>query len=212
MAGSRKGKLMNISKKFVNIVSAAAIMVGMTAGIASAQLTDNEDAVLNVTCPSTASVDLTVSGAFELNTTVYQPTYNVSGVDFGIIMDLSCNWSDDFQVSASVGSFIYQGSAPSGTASWFSGAHLLWDGGTSVYAGPTIFGFAGAPDVEGTVFEFFETSDPNVINNDEIFFGLIDLAAPGITTASWDGHLNLLPPNLANGQYKAPLTVVLSVS
>lgn len=212
MVGSRKGKLMNISKKFVNIVSAAAILVGMTAGMASAASTDSEDTVLNVTCPVTPSVDVETSGAFTVDASAAAATYNATGVDFTIVLDLTCSWADDFQVSATIGSFDYQGTAPSGTQQTLSGAHLLWTNGSGVYVGPSIPLIAGSPDVEGTVFEFLQTSDPDVIENDDQIFGIFDLAAPGVTTATWDGSLIALPGNLAVGQYVAPLTVELTIN
>lgn len=206
-----KVALMNLSKKVLNTISAVAILLGMTAGMASAADNDTENTILNVTCPVTPSVTVATSGAFSVDTSSAALTYDAHGVVFTIVMDLTCSWSDDFQVSATIGTFNFQGVAPAGTQQTLSGAHLLWNGGSGVYVGPTIPLISGAPDVEGTVFEFFQVSDPDAIENDTLF-GFFDLAAPGVTTATWNGHLIALPGNLAVGQYVAPLTVVLTVN
>lgn len=210
---------MNISKKFVNFVSAAALMVGMTSGIASAATdTDSADTNLNVTCPATATVDVEVYGNFAVDMTAYQPFFDAHlPGGFEVTMDLTCNWSTDFQVSAEIGTFNHQnpGSIAPGTLPAFGGEHLLLDNGSlTSYSGPDIPFIAEAPNVEGTVFEFIQTYDPDVIENgyDVFFWWLVPVASPGITVATWDGHLYLLPPNLAEGTYTAPLTVELTVN
>lgn len=202
---------MNLKSKFVSIAAVAALSLSMGAGIASAQMTDSEDTLLNVTCPHTSSVGVTVDGQFSVDASVGASSYDASGVEFGIKVDLTCNWSDDFRVRATIGNFNFVGTAPSGSAQSFGGSHLLLTGGSGVYSGPeTLIPWAGAPMIEPIVFEGFEVSDPDVIESDSFLF--FDKASPGVTEATWDGQLNLLPPNLAGGVYKAPLTVTLTVN
>lgn len=187
----------------------------MGGGIVAAQTTDSDDAVVNVTCPQTASIDVNVLGEFSVDATVGSAYYDAHlPGGFQMVMDLSCNWSNDFTVSADISTFNYQGTAPANTAASFGGSHLLLDNGSGVYTGPDIYLLAGPPNVEGSVFEFLQTNDPDVIENghDTLLWFQIPVASPGITTATWDGHLLFLPYNLADGQYVAPLTVNLTVN
>lgn len=223
---------MNLKKSLVNSLAAASMLFTMAGSIALAADTDSDaaDTNLNVTCPHTASVDVNVYGAFSVDATAGASSYNADlPGGFEIVLDLSCNWSNDFAVSADIGSFQFQGTAPSGTVDMFGGSHLRLDNGSGVYTGPTIqpetyivydVPGAGAPDVEGTVFEFLQTADSDVIENETdqlMLFGFIPLwnvpiASPGVTTATWDGHLIALPANLAGGTYTAPLTVTLTAN
>lgn len=207
---------MKLRGKLLNTFAATAMLMGMTGGMAfAADDSDSADTNLNVICPVTSQVDVEVNGNFEVNTSSYAPTYDAHlPGGFQITLDLSCNWSTDFQVSATIGTFQFQGVAPPLTASAFGGSHLLLDNGSGSYSGPNIYLLAGPPNVEGTVFEFLQTSDPDVIENgyDTFIFWNVPTASPGVTVATWDGHLYLLPGNLATGTYTAPLTVELTVN
>lgn len=208
---------MNLRKSFTSVLAASAMLVGMTSGLVSAQAdSDTENTNLNVVCPVTSTVDLTVNGDFTVDMTTFQPLYDAHlPGGFEIEMDLSCNWTTDFQVSAEIGTFTYQdGPVEPGQLPAFGGAHLYWDNGAGVYNGPDIYLLAGAPNVEGTVFEFLQTNDPDVIENgyDTFIFWNVPVASPGVTVATWDGHLFALPFNLAPGLYTAPLTVELTIS
>jgi hypothetical protein len=213
---------MNLRNKLVSTVGILALSLSLTGGIASAaqggvDATDKADTVVNVTCPYTTSVDVNVLGAFDVTAGGTATSYSADGVEFEIVMDLTCNWSTNFQVGAKIDEFKFKGNAPKNSASSFGGSALLLSGGDGVYVGPEmhqgLFGLnAGAPDVQGQVFEGSQKSDSDVIENDTFFFGLAGIASPGKTTATWDGSLSNLPANLAEGQYVAPLTVTLTVN
>jgi len=207
-AWQERNNIMSFRHKLVSTLGIAAIGISLTSGMALAQTTDMDETVVNVTCPYTASVDVE-SAAFSINTAGGQQSATIAdGVT--VKLDLTCNWSNDFQVGASIGAFDYVGTAPSGSAQSFGGSHFLLTSGSGVYAGPNVPLITAAPEVEATVFESFQISDPTVIINDSFLF--LDYAAPGVTTATWDSNLALLPLNLAGGAYIAPLTVTLTVN
>lgn len=209
---------MNLRNKFVNSLAVAALALGVTgsAAFAAPADTDSADTTLNVTCPVTSTVDVNVYGQFEVDTSTVAPFYDADlAGGFEIVLDLTCNWSTDFAVKATIGTFNHVGPVGPLQASAFGGSHLLLDNGHVVsYTGPDIYLLAEAPDVEGSVFEFFQTTDPDVIENgvDWLIIFPFATASPGVTTANWDGHLDALPGNLANGTYVAPLTVELTVN
>lgn len=213
---------MNFRRNLLSTVGAVAMIGGLFGGIASAQPadTDTDDAVLVVGCAETATVDIDVVGTFRVDASVAASSYDATLEDgFRITMDLTCNWSNDFQVSASIDDFEYVGDAPSGAADSFGGEHLRLDNGSGTYNGPEQYLVSGPPNIEGSVFEFFQTDDPDVIENawDFVFIpwvyvGYAPIASPGVTVATWDGSLINLPSNLADGEYVAPLTVELTVN
>ena len=199
---------MNLKHKVLGTVGVVALGLSLTSGIAYAD--DAADTIVDVNCPYTSTVDVNVNGNFAVDSEAGDTSASLPD-GFEIVLDLTCNWSNDFTVGATIGTFEFDGVAPVGSAQSFSGSHLLLSGGSGVYDGVTVPLIAGAPNVEANVFELLQTSDPDVIENDT-FFGLWGLASPGVTTATWDGSLSLLPLNLAGGQYIAPLTVTLTVN
>ncbi|MGN6032486.1 MAG: hypothetical protein ACTHQE_12575 [Thermomicrobiales bacterium] len=201
---------MNLKQRIVSTIAAGALLFGATSGmaLATSTSTDTASTTLNVTCPVTSTVDVNVLGSFSVDPRVSNSASLTGG--FQVIMNLTCNWSNDFEVDATIGAFVYAGTAPSGSAASFPGSHLTLTNGSGNYSGITsVLPPAGAPNVRSTVFPGPVTSDDMIVNGVFIF---IPYASPGVTTATWDGNLSLLPANLAGGQYVAPLTVTLSVS
>lgn len=203
---------MNLKQRVIGVIGTVALCLSLGSGLVSAQSTDEADTNLNVTCPLAASVDVNVTGSFSVDSTHGTGTSADLPGGFNINLDLTCNWSNHFQVAASIGTFAYVGTVPnSNLASSFSGSLFSLTGGTSTYSGVTsLFPLAGAPDVQTNVFQGLPTSDPNVIQQGYLF--IFPAAAPGVTSATWDGHLSFLPLNLAQGTYTAPLTVTLTVN
>src|SRR5699024_4109562 len=96
-----------------------------------------------------------------------------------------------------------------GTLTTFGGSHLYLFNGSGVYVGPNVPLVTDDPDINSVVFPtIFSTEGPMISNGDFFFF---DFAAPGVTTAQWDGQLRYLPVNLADGLFEADLTVELTV-
>lgn len=214
---------MNIRKTLFNATAAFAVTFGMAGGalVGAVDDSDTDDTVVVVGCAETATVDIDIVGKFRIDASSAASSYDASLPDgFRMTLDLTCNWSTDFQVSATIGDFEYDGVAPGSALQSFSGAHLRLDNGSGTYNGPDVYGVAGAPLIEASVFEFLQTSDPDVVENswDLIFLpfppfiGFIPLASPGVTVATWDGSLINVPGNLADGEYIAPLTVELTVN
>jgi hypothetical protein len=215
---------MNLKNKLVSSVGILALSLSMTAGVAMAAQThsDKEITELNVICIPAATVDVEASGAFSIDRTTNPRVYDATGVKFDVEMDLTCNWSDKFQVDAKIGEFKFDGTLPSGEyAPGFSGAHLRWSGGhVSNYDGITygspveefLFDvpWAGKPEVSPNAFHGRGTTERGIIENESVLF--VKQSSPGVTTATWNGELKQLPPNLANGTYKADLVVTLTVN
>ncbi len=213
---------MNFRNKLVHSIAAATMVLGLGASVAFAGEVDSEtkNAGLNMICPTTNTVDLTIGGDFTVNAAsgfsgsiAGIPYYHSDTLtdNFTVVMDLTCNWSDDFSVDAEIGAFNHDGAttpAP-GTVTTFGGSHLYLTSGGGNYVGPNIFGVTDTPDIETNVFPNIWTTDGPMIENGSFLW--LDFAAPGVTTAKWDGQLRFLPANLADGHYEAPLTVTLSV-
>lgn len=222
LSGPQKGTLMNIRKTLFNATVAFAVTFGMAGGalVGAVDDSDTDDTVVVVGCAETATVDIDIVGKFRIDASSAASSYNASlPGGFRMTLDLTCNWSNDFQVSATIGDFEYDGVAPGSALQSFSGAHLRLDNGSGIYTGPDVYGVAGAPNIESSVFELFETSDPDAVENawDWIFipfwgFFPVPIASPGVTVATWDGSLVNVPGNLADGEYIAPLTVELTVN
>ena len=234
---------MNFRNKLLNSVAAASMVLGLAGSVALAQSGPSDDAVLNMDCPAAETVGVTVTGEFTIDGSAGFTGYNIFGqpyYDTAVINDLvkmdvnlTCNWSTDWAVTATIGTFQHEdGSVPNGYQSSFPGWRLsLTDGallpGTAGYDGPVInyettallagpVVSAGPPDVVEDLFGNFNDSvDTSITNGSRAatFFGIpipftdVPYASPGLSSASWDGQLTNLPVNLYDGKYIAPLTV-----
>jgi hypothetical protein len=207
---------MNLKQRIVSTIAAGTLLFGATSGLAlAADSTSTADTVVNVTCPVTSTVEVNVNGSFDVDTGAGETSATLPG-GFEVVLDLTCNWNPLFLVSAGIGTFNYDGTAPAGMASSFPGGRLTLTNGTGSYAGITNGNLAngplaGPPNVIGTVFPGNSSTSGPVIIPSTVFI-IFPYAAPGVTTATWDGSLTNLPVNLAGGTYTAPLTVTLSVA
>lgn len=225
---------MNLRKKITGVFAASALIVSMTSGIAFAQAGPEDDAYLDVNCPVTPSVAVEVNDRFSVDATgpvsgtnlLGQPYHNSDKIDNVVVMkvDLTCSWSTNWDVEATIGTFHFQGSSvPTNTQASFPGYRLFLTGGDFHglgYEGPSfpvdlIDGVPGAaaPKIESNLFGGPGDDQDTAITNGErgVWFFTYPAASPGVTTAAWDGQLKNLPVNLAHGEYKATLDVVLSV-
>ena len=204
---------MNLKQRIVTTFAVAALTLGASSSVAFADSTSSEaDTVLNVVCPVVATVDVTVTGEFEVDKSQNETSASLPG-GFQVVLDLTCNWNPLFIVTAHIDDFQYTGGpVPTGQASSFPGGRLTLTNGTGSYVGVTSsFPKAGAPNVISTVFPGNNIDSGPVIVPSTTFI-ILPYAAPGVTTATWDGSLTNLPNNLATGEYVAPLTVTLSIA
>lgn len=213
---------MNLRKTLISSIATAGLLISMTGGIAGAVTADSETQTTNLTvsCSPTATVDLTTSN-FTLNTDGGNTDVPAVPAGFKIKMDLSCNWTTDFQVNAKIGTFWHQNplSVPSSQALGFSGAALELTGGVQNYSGITNINLfagplAGAPEYQANVFAGPVTTDTAVIEDASfnIWIFHVPVASPGVTTVTYDGDLIGLPNNLAPGVYQSNMTVELVVN
>lgn len=205
---------MNPRKSLVSAIAALGLLFGMTGGIASAlPETDQDDAVLNVTCSPAASVDLELNGSFDIDLMVPPGSggYSDSIGDGAVItVDMTCNHTEGWVVGTAITDFQYDGTAPSGKLQSFPGNHFYMDGGglTSYTPGPT-HGPGDAPPVPNVFVVVPNVPIANIALTTELIF--FNWAAPGISVATWDAELSGVPANLAVGTYEADLSVVLYV-
>lgn len=225
---------MNLRKNVTNVIATSAILLGMTSGLVSAQPApeDTEEAVLNMTCPAASFVEVDIDREFSINAAdgfsgyIGNTPYYSTNVETDLVvveLDLTCNWVTDWSVDVVVGDFENP-SAPATSAGSFPGSHLYLRGGDFHglgYEGPT-FNYlgllpgpsAGAPEINANVTGgIILGADGQMIDDGSYDGWFIDIprSSPGITTAAWNGQLQFLPANLADGQYIADLTVTLSV-
>lgn len=200
---------MNLRKSLLSTFGVAAVVIGMTGGMVGAV----EEAPVNVNfgCESqTGTVDVAVAGAIDVDQFVGNGSL-ADGVT--ITLDLTCNWSSNFSVSASIGDFEYQG-APIANPLLddnFGGEHFRMSNGSIVsFDYPIIPLVTMVPDYQTTVFAGPTTVDNDVI--EDFDFIIWWLASPGVTVFNWDAEVWGLPVNLAPGTYTAPLTVDLTVN
>lgn len=216
---------MNLRKTLFSSFAAASLLLGSGGGIALAAIADTDEAETNLTvsCSPTSTIDLTTSN-FTLNTDGGNTDVAAVPGGFEIVMDLSCNWTTDFQVNAEISSFVHQNPllVPSSQALWFSGDALELTGGTldydgvwnaNLFAGP----LAGPPEYQTSIFSGNAVTDGAVIEDASFWtwffiWFYVPVASPGISTATYDADLVGLPNNLAPGVYSADMTVELVVN
>lgn len=211
----RKGIKMNIRKTLLSTIGAVAIVGGMFGGVVAAD--DSADVQVNFGCESQpGAVYVDVEGPIEVDN---DNLLNNGSLADGVVitLDLTCNWSSNFSVSASIGDFSYTG-APiynPGLLDSFGGEHFRMDNGSITdYDYPLVFGVTALPEYKSTVFAGGVVDEDDVIEDYDTWFiiPVFWLASPGITEITWDAGVYLLPINLAPGTYVAPLTVDLTVN
>lgn len=207
---------MNLRKSLVSTAASFAIVAGMLGGVVSA---DPAEVTVNYGCETTpGSVSVAVDGVIDYDT----GASSGGGATVEVELDLTCNYSANFQVSASIGTFYLQGPGSGNPlmATAFSGAHFLMeDGDVTGVNFPLIDGFTSEPDVQETVFAGFVTEEDAVVQDNDVFapipwipiLGLFQ-SSPGISTIEWDASVNYLPINLTPGTYIGDLTVDLTVN
>lgn len=205
---------MNFSKKLVSGIGILALGFSMTAGMAAADPgpTDSDEAVVNVTCPLTQTVEVNVDGEMTLDATTggvlgLPDLVDSTTTEVEVVLDLTCNYSRNFQVGAHISPFYYQGTDTLDIlqASYISGSHFRMDNGDGNFNGIGV-----KPEIKTTVFGGIPVNESEAITPGTFIFW--DAPAAGITTATWEGGVYLVPNNLGNGKYVADLDVELSVS
>ena len=200
----------------LSFMAASAIVLISAAGLL-ADDSATEPTHLNVTCPVAGTVELTVDNAFSADATSAVGATIDSDLlvdNFGLSVDMNCDWSIGWYLNASITDFEYESTAPAGTVQNFDGDLLtLSDGAVTGYDGPTVltpilgFPVAKAPNaVSSPVWNLPIGGAWSVW----IIFP-VPHAAPGISTFEWDGQILGMPANLAEGQYTADLTIDLIV-
>lgn len=208
---------MNLRKTFLSTVGAVALVGSMFAGVANAQ--EEADVPVNYGCASTAgSVSVAVSG--EIDYGLFESSGD--GASVAVTLDLTCNFSSNFNVSATIGDFSLQGPGSGNPlmATGFGGEHFRMDNGEVASVDFDIIpGFTAEPDVQETVFAGLVTEEDAIIEDDDSttwigWFPVIGVwqASPGISVVEWDASVHYLPLNLTPGTYTAPLTVDLTVN
>lgn len=208
---------MNLRKTLFSTIGVVAMVGGMFGGIVAAQ--EEADVNVNFGCESQpGSVSVAVAGPIEVDNDDFLNSGTLAdGVT--ITLDLTCNWSSNFSVSAEIGDFSYTGAPIYNPVldDSFGGEHFRMDNGSiTSWDYPLVPGVTALPDFEATVFEGGEMSDGDVIEDPGLWWAWIIPvfweASPGITTFTWDAGVYGLPITLAPGTYTAPLTVDLTVN
>lgn len=203
---------MELKNKLVGIVGAAAMVVGLTAGIATAQVTDTASmpTSVQITCPTPAQVYLSGDATFApIANILTQDDTSTAPNSIDLLVDMGCYWGP-WQVNAQVSNFI------AGPGLWFSSSHLsLEDATVESYFLDPIDGPFDLLEPTANDADFFGPADQDVIlETTEVFVfwpfpAIVDLPAPFVTTASYTGVLTDLPIVLS-GNYVATLTVELA--
>lgn len=208
---------MNLRKSMFSTLGAAALVFGMTG---AAVLADEADVTVDYGCASTpGSVAVDVNGVIDYGI----DDYSGDGATVVVTLDLTCNFSANFNVSAQIGGFSLDGPGTGNPimATGFGSEHFRMDNGAvSSIDFPEIPGFTSAPDVQETVFGGLVTEEDRIVEDDDswdYFLGFIPVlgifdASPGISVVEWDASVHFLPLNLTPGTYTAPLTVDLTVN
>lgn len=220
MCGPTKGIKMNVRKTLVSTLAT----IGLVFSGAGAAFADTEaDVPVNYGCESTpGSVAVAVDGAIEYA----EGDFSGDGATVQVTLDLTCNYSANFKVSAGIGDFTLDGPSTGNPllSTGFGGEHFRMDNGHVVSIDfVEIPGFTSAPDVQSTVFGGFVTEEDAIVQDDDSitwvptpwgWFPILGLfqASPGVTVMEWDGSVHFLPLNLTPGTYTAPLTVDLTVN
>lgn len=183
---------MELKKKLLGIVGVAAMTVGMTAGVATAQSVDTATGSVTISCPHPATVQLGGDFVFDPIADIYaqDDTQTANGA-IDITVNMGCYWGP-WQVGAQTSNFT----APGG---FFSASHFsLQDAAVTSY-------YLDGIDGPGDIFEpdandayFSSSSDEDVIletSENFLTFWIAndDFAAPFVTTAEYTGHLTNLP-------------------
>lgn len=218
-----KGNQMNFRKTLLSSFAAAGLVLSM-AGVGLAQ--DNADVPVNYGCETTAgSVSVDVLGEIDYGL----GDFSGGGAVVEVTLDLTCNFSSNFSVSAAIGDFSLQGPGSGNPvmATGFGGEHFRMDNGqvTSIDF-VEVPGFTSAPAVQETVFAGLVTEEDAIVVDDDsttwvqpipwlpIYVPIIGIwqASPGVSVIEWDASVHYLPINLTPGTYTAPLVVDLTVN
>ncbi len=199
---------MELRNRIVGAVGAAALMIGMSVGIASAQSSDSIETSVQIGCPAVATVELGGNATMAPITNIFEQDYTqtASGA-IQLEVDMGC-YLGPWQVNASITNFS------AGPGEWFSADHFsLQDATVETYFLDSIdtpFDFL-APTANDAYFWGAGDEDTILETTENWFFWwqLPDTPAPFVTTASYTGHLDDLPI-LAEGEYTATLTVELT--
>lgn len=223
---------MNLRRKILSVFATSSIVLGMTAGMAVAQDFDyaEGETQLEVTCAPTTGIELAVGGPFTINTTDGDAGVGSQG-GFEFELDLTCNWSTDFEVNAEISDFVHadwENVILTNQAASFDGGRLTLTGGSREYNGVVglvdigngaILSTAGPPAYVSTVFSGDSSYTDNAIEDQSesvtfwgIVINLVDAASPGVTTVSYTGNLDTSGLLLAQGTYEADLTLELIVN
>lgn len=207
---SRERKTMELRNRIVGAIGATALLLGMTAGLASAQVvdTDSTEASVIIDCAAPLTVEIGGSAAMaDIDDIFTQNDTSTAPGGIGLTVDMGCYWGP-WQVNASVTNFS------AGPGRWFSADHFsLQDATVETY-------FLDPIDTPWDLLEptandayFWGAGDEDTIletsENWFFFWQLPDTPAPFVTTASYTGHLTDLPIVLP-GTYTATLTVELA--
>jgi len=205
---------MELKRKLIGIAGSAMLLAGMTAGVATAQVTDSDtmQTSVQITCPVPATVALGGDVAFDPITDIINDhdTQTAPGA-IEVTVDMGCYWGP-WQVNAYTTNFV------AGPFMWFSADHLsLVDANVDSYFLDPIDGPFDFLEPEASN-AYFNGAGPinqeTILETDEnwIWWPWIqgpDDPAPFVTEASYTGQLTNLPI-LLTGNYVATLTVELA--
>lgn len=202
---------MQIKRTILGVAGVAALGMGLTAGIASAQDSDSMTTSVNVNCADAATVTLGGNGAFApiANGVTQHDTQTGQGA-IKLTVDMGCYWGP-WQVDASISNFV------AGPGQWFSGSHFSLEDATvesyflDPFDGP--FDIAEPTASDANFFAPYIDQD-TILETQENWFWwwqLPDSPAPFVTTASYTGVLTDLPAIPTSGNYTATLYVTLSL-
>lgn len=216
--GPTKGIKMNIRKTLVSTLATVGLVLS---GAGSAFADTEADVPVHYGCESTpGSVSVAVDGAIEYGI----GDLGGGGATVEVTLDLTCNYSSNFSVSAGIGDFTLDGPGTGNPllTEGFGGEHFRMDNGEVVSIDfVEIPLFTAKPSVQSSVFAGLVTEDDAIVQDQdswEIFPGVwipfigLFQASPGISVMQWDGSVWFLPVNLTPGTYTAPLTVDLTVN
>ncbi len=213
-----KGNEMNLRKTLLSTIGAVAIVGGMFGGLVSAET--EADVTVDYGCATTAgSVGVAVDGVIEYG----QFDSSGDGATVEVTLDLTCNYSANFSVSATISPFSLQGPGSGNPlmVTGFGGEHFRMDNGAVTdFDFIEVPGFTSRPDVQETVFAGWVTEEDAIVEDEDTLmspWGPIPLlglfqASPGISVIEWDASVHYLPINLTPGTYQGEITVDLSVN
>ena len=207
---------MELKNKAFAVVGTLAIGLGLTAGVASAQVVDTASTgtSVDIDCDHPITVELGGSGVFEPIPDILVQDSTQTQDPFVVTVDVGC-YLGPWQVNATVTAFV------AGPGQFFTGDHFsLTNPVLTDYAFAPVS--ALAPEVDGTDFvgfiggvgedSIFQTRQ-NIITLPWWLGGgtvqLPDTPAPFVSTAEFDGALTDLP-FVIPGEYEAVLTVTLA--